>query len=50
MHTRTLQTLENTREKDVTMVQPDDEEVLADEEQDEFAGEVGKQKGWVGDG
>ncbi len=31
-------TIENTREKDETMVQPDDEEVIADEQQDEFAG------------
>mmetsp|Transcript_6379 Transcript_6379/g.17852 ORF Transcript_6379/g.17852 Transcript_6379/m.17852 type:complete len:365 (-) Transcript_6379:419-1513(-) len=30
-------TLENTREKDETMVQPDDEEVAADEATDEFA-------------
>ncbi|KAK3285637.1 Ribosome production factor 1 [Cymbomonas tetramitiformis] len=30
-------TIENTREKDVTMVEPGDEEVLADEAQDEFA-------------
>lgn len=30
-------TIENTREADETMVQPDDEEVAADEEQDEFA-------------
>lgn len=33
------QTLENTREKDETMVAADDEEVAADEAQDEFAGE-----------
>lgn len=33
-----LQTIENTREADVTMVQPDDEEVAAEEDQDEFAG------------
>jgi hypothetical protein len=32
------QTIENTREKDETMVQADDEEVAVDEEQDEFAG------------
>ena len=31
-------TIENTREKDETMVQPDDAEVQADEQQDEFAG------------
>lgn len=30
-------TIENTREKDETMVQPDDAEVAADEDQDEFA-------------
>mmetsp|Transcript_40542 Transcript_40542/g.104867 ORF Transcript_40542/g.104867 Transcript_40542/m.104867 type:complete len:371 (-) Transcript_40542:28-1140(-) len=30
-------TLENTREKDETMVQPEDDEVAADEAQDEFA-------------
>lgn len=30
-------TIENTREKDETMVQPDDEEVAADEDEDEFA-------------
>ncbi|GAB4823717.1 hypothetical protein N2152v2_010763 [Parachlorella kessleri] len=30
-------TIENTREADVTMVQPDDEEVAAEEDQDEFA-------------
>jgi hypothetical protein len=33
-----MQTLENTREKDETMVTAGDEEVEADEEQDEFAG------------
>eukprot|EP00951_Prasinocladus_malaysianus_P034580 scaffold349828_cov41-Prasinocladus_malaysianus.AAC.1 len=33
------QTLENTREKDETMVLPDDEEVAADEATDEFSGE-----------
>lgn len=32
------QTIENTREKDETMVGADDEEVAADEEQDEFSG------------
>lgn len=32
-----VQTIENQREKDVTAVAPDDEEVAADEEQDEFA-------------
>ncbi len=31
-------TIENTREKDETTVQPDDQEVIADEQQDEFAG------------
>ena len=35
-----LQTIENTREKDVTMIAPDDTEVDADDAQDEFAGEV----------
>ena len=33
-----LQTIENTREKDETMVTANDEEVAADEEQDEFSG------------
>ena len=33
-----LQTIENTREKDETLVQPEDEEVIADEAEDEFAG------------
>ena len=33
-----FQTIENTREADETMVQPDDEEVIADETLDEFAG------------
>jgi hypothetical protein len=33
------QTLENTREKDVTMVEEGDEEVALDEADDEFAGE-----------
>jgi hypothetical protein len=33
-----LQTLENTREKDVTMVEERDEEVALDEADDEFAG------------
>ncbi len=33
-----LQTIENTREKDETMVLVGDEEVAADEEQDEFSG------------
>lgn len=32
------QTLENTREKDETMVRPDDEEIAADEATDEFSG------------
>lgn len=32
------QTIENTREKDETMVAADDDEVVADEDQDEFAG------------
>ncbi len=35
-----MQTIENTREKDVTMIAPDDVEVDADDAQDEFAGEV----------
>ncbi len=35
-----LQTIENTREKDEALVNPDDEEVLADEADDEFAGGV----------
>lgn len=34
-----IQTIENTREKDETLVNPDDEEVLADEADDEFAGQ-----------
>lgn len=34
-----VQTIENTREKDVTMIAPDDEEVDADDAQDEFAGQ-----------
>jgi hypothetical protein len=33
-----LQTIESTREADMTMVQPNDEEVAAEEDQDEFAG------------
>ena len=33
------QTIENTREKDVTIIAPDDEEVEADDAQDEFASE-----------
>ena len=32
-----LQTIENTREKDATIIAPDDEEVEADDAQDEFA-------------
>jgi hypothetical protein len=35
------QTLENTREADVTMVAPGDEDVALDEADDEFAGEAG---------
>ena len=35
-----MQTIENTREKDVTMIAPDDTEVDADDAQDEFAGEA----------
>lgn len=35
-----MQTIENTREKDVTMIAPDDTEVDADDAQDEFAGDV----------
>lgn len=44
------QTIENTREKDETMVQADDEEVAADEEQDEFAGagSAAGGQGWKG--
>uniref|UniRef100_A0A7R9VIK0 Brix domain-containing protein n=1 Tax=Chlamydomonas euryale TaxID=1486919 RepID=A0A7R9VIK0_9CHLO len=34
---RIPKTIENTREKDETMVQADDDEVVVDEEQDEFA-------------
>ena len=33
-----MKTLENTREKDETMVHPDDQEVLMDAETDEMAG------------
>ena len=33
-----LQTIENTRVKDVTIIAPDDDEVDADDAQDEFAG------------
>ena len=33
-----LQTIENTRMKDVTIIAPDDDEVDADDAQDEFAG------------
>lgn len=36
----TVQTIENTREKDVTMIAPDDAEVDADDAQDEFAGNI----------
>ncbi len=32
-----MQTIENTREKDVTMVAPEDAEVEADDADDEFA-------------
>lgn len=35
-----MQTIENTREKDVTMIAPDDAEVDADDAQDEIAGDV----------
>ena len=35
------QTIENQRVKDETMVAPDDEEVAAEEEVDEFAGADG---------
>lgn len=35
-----MQTIENTREKDVTMVAPDDAEVEADDADDEFASET----------
>ena len=35
-----MQTIENTREKDVTMIAPDDAEVDADDAQDEFAGKA----------
>ena len=34
---RLLQTIENTREADVTMIAPEDAEVEADDAQDEFA-------------
>lgn len=34
------QTIENTREKDVTMIAPDDAEVDADDAQDEFTGKA----------
>ena len=33
-----MQTLENTREQDETVVQAEDDEVEADEAQDEYAG------------
>lgn len=36
-----MQTIENTREKDETIVAADEVEVQADEEQDEFAGNLG---------
>ena len=39
-----VQTIENTRERDETVVQPDDEEVAADEEQDEFAAHFARQR------
>lgn len=32
-----MQTIENTREKDVTMIAPEDAEVEADDAEDEFA-------------
>ncbi len=32
-----MQTIENTRERDVTMIAPEDAEVEADDDQDEFA-------------
>jgi len=32
-----VQTIENTREKDVTMIAPEDAEVEADDAEDEFA-------------
>lgn len=35
-----VQTLENTRERDVTMVEEGDEDVQLDEADDEFAGEI----------
>jgi hypothetical protein len=35
-----VQTLENTRERDVTMVEEGDEDVQLDEADDEFAGET----------
>ena len=38
-HAWEAQTIENTREKDVTIIAPDDEEVEADDAQDEFASE-----------
>jgi len=37
-----LQTIENTREKDETFVDPEDEDVLLDEADDEFAGALGQ--------
>lgn len=43
-----LQTIENQRVKDETMVQEGDEEVMADEQQDEFAG-VGNAAQVIGD-
>jgi hypothetical protein len=36
-----MQTIESTREKDETFVDPEDEDVLLDEADDEFAGEGG---------
>jgi len=33
-----MQTIESTREKDETFVHPEDEDVLLDEADDEFAG------------
>jgi hypothetical protein len=44
--TPVAQTIENTREKDITMVAPSDEEIAFDEADDEFAGE-GRRCTWA---
>ena len=44
MRARTLQTIENTREADETIVQPGDEEVLADVADDEFAAHFNREQ------